>query len=810
MQIHIEGWRFIPHSVAIANQFQLLEMLRRPSLQLSFEDLPYSNSNWRADRNLSDSTYHHFERLNRPVSPPADATLRMAEPLNLNPSLASQTGVLAMAEWGVMFDEIFLKKPLGTPIDLDSNLTVIAPSHWSKSGLIRSGISAEKIAVVPWGVEPKIYKPPTQTERKTLRKKLGWDDYFIFLNIGSMEDRNGIRPLLKAFASLVERYPHARLVLKGCDALYPSKKSLLTASKSILSEAEVAKIKPNIAYIGETFSFQQMAQLYRAADAYVCPYVASSFHLSALEAMACGLPVICTDGGATDDFIHPDFGFKIESKFSSRIIDQRLHFFLHPDWKHLVELMEKILEKPEIYRQASQILPQFVRENYTWKHTVDKLLNVFETADKGQEITSKLDFVPTSKTPLETSESSAISLKDDLPPVSTNKPSLRVEGWRFLPHSYGLINSYLLVEFYRRENIQLFHQDMPYVSDSWKAVEGLLSPEAERTLKQIPVAAENQAADVTLRVYCPFNLANSRSQKTFMFACTEWGVVPQSILRGMKVSSFREAHLNSDTIIITASHWSKQGFLNSGADPERVAVVPLGVEPNIYYPLKFDTRQALRQRFGWDNAFVFLNIGVMWNERQGIDRLLKAFAILTEKYPDIRLVLKGRDAIFPSKESIQNASKNVLTAAEIERIRSRMYYIGESLSALEMAELFQAADAYVSPYSAEGFNLPVLEAMACGLPVICTDGGSTDDFVRPELVWKIESKLKVNVEKNGDIKFYLEPNTQHLIGLMEAMIENSTFRSQVYQKAPQFVANNLTWKHAVDRLVRIFFGSAEI
>ncbi|MGB3192749.1 MAG: glycosyltransferase [Limnoraphis sp.] len=783
MQIHIEGWRFIPHSIAIANQFQLLEMLLRPELQLSFQDLPYSNSNWQGVQNLFNSTdQQHFDQLHQTVSPLADVTLRMAEPLNIKSSHASQTVILAMAEWGTLLDESFTQKYLGGSIDLDSNTTLITPSSWSKSGLIRSGIAADKIAVIPWGVDPKIYKPLTPEERKTLRQKLGWDDYFIFLNVSPMEDKNGIRPLLKAFVSLVELYPQVRLVLKGCDALYPSKKSLLTASQSILSETEVAKIKPNIAYIGETFSFDEMAQLYQAADAYVCPTVASSFHLSALEAMACGLPIISTEGSATDDFIHPNFSFKITSKFRSRIINQRLHFFLHPVWEHLVELMERVIEKPEIRQQARQILPQFVQENFTWKHTVNKLLEVCKT-----------------------SRNSPKKVDDHFSPVSTQKPSLLVEGWRFIPHSYALINSYQLLELNQRDNLQLFYQDMPYVSESWKAVEGLLSPEDEQALKKIPLAPENQASDVTLRVHCPFNLANSRSQKTFMFACTEWGIIPQSIIRGMKVSSFREAHLNSDTVIITSSHWSKQGFLNSGADPERVVVVPLGVKPNIYYPLKPDQRQALRQRFGWDNTFVFLNIGVMWNERQGIDRLLKAFAILAEKYPEIRLVLKGRDAIFPSKESIQKASKNILTEAEIERLKSRMYYIGESLSALEMAELYQGSDAYISPYSAEGFNLPVLEAMACGLPVICTEGGSTDDFVQPEFVWKIDSKLKVNTEKNGDIKFFLEPNTQHLIELMEAMIENSSFRTQAYQTAPQYVANNFTWKHVVDQLLTVIF-----
>jgi glycosyltransferase involved in cell wall biosynthesis len=51
-----------------------------------------------------------------------------------------------------------------------------------------------------------------------------------------------------------------------------------------------------------------------------------------------------------------------------------------------------------------------------------------------------------------------------------------------------------------------------------------------------------------------------------------------------------------------------------------------------------------------------------------------------------------------------------------------------SLSSKELADLMAAADVYLSAYKAEGFNLPVLESMAVGTPVIVTKGGPTDDF----------------------------------------------------------------------------------
>ncbi len=784
MKIKIEGWQSIPHSYSIASQFVFSEILRRPKIQVGFIPVPYPNSNWRTVPRLSNSSFNQLQNsqfINN--SRETDVTLRYYEPLNLSPLQAQKTLVFTTTEWGFISDSVLDKIGIFgvKPIDIPSNTILITPSQWSKEGLIRSGINPDKITVIPLGIDPKVYYPLSDKERTELRHKLGWNNHFIFFHVGSLADGTGIRPLLKAFAALVERYPEARLVLKGCEDLYSSQQLLATASRSILTEAEASRIQPKVAYIGKTLSINQLAQFYQAADAYVSPYIASSFNLPVLEAMATGLPIICTAGGATEDFVHPDLTLKINSQFRGKLIQEQLRFFLHPNWEHLVELMKSVISQPMFRQTVRQVTPQFVAKNYTWKHTVNQIISLINKPSQIDRYQNQL--------------------------IEFSSHKLFVQGWRYIPHSYALINSYQLVELAQYPNLKIWHQDMPYVTEDWRATQGLLSPQNEAILNNIPKfnPSEIIQADVTLRVYCPFNLTSSSSQKTFMFGCTEWGIVPQSILRGMKVASFRDAHLASNTTIITASHWSKQGFINSGADPERIVVIPLGYDPQVYYPMPENQRSTLRKNKGWTDYFVFLNIGVMWNERQGIDRLLKAFAILTEIYPHIRLILKGRDAIFPSKNSIQSVSKNILTDAEYERIKPKIGYIGNSLSAQEMAELYQAADCYVSPYSAEGFNLPVLEAIACGLPVICTDGGPTDDFIRSEFAWKIDSKLHIKQQQNGDIKYLLTPNQDHLIELMRTMIENQHLKTQVEQVGTKYVTERYTWKNIVKQLVTVMF-----
>jgi glycosyltransferase involved in cell wall biosynthesis len=378
-----------------------------------------------------------------------------------------------------------------------------------------------------------------------------------------------------------------------------------------------------------------------------------------------------------------------------------------------------------------------------------------------------------------------------------------VEGWRFLPHSYAIANQFQLLEMSDRPELTIFHRDQPYASKTWQPVRNLFDPEAELTIEQIPNPEPDQQADATLRMYAPLNLAPANTPKTAVFGCTEWGILTKSILRGMGVSSLGEAHANTDTIIVTPSQRSREGFIRSGADGDRVVVVPLGVNPRIYHPLPPAERTILRQRLGIDSYFTFLNVGLMCDESQGVGRLLKAFATICDRHPDARLILKGRDALFPSKDSIAKAGQNNLTDAELDKIKSRLIYVGETLSFAQLAQLYQAADAYVSPYLAEGFNLPVLEAAACGLPVICTKGGPTDDFVNPQFALTIDSKLETGTTTEGDRVWFVVPEQDCLTELMEALIERPALSDRARRAGPAWVGQHFTWAKVVDRLLDV-------
>ncbi|MGL5059276.1 MAG: glycosyltransferase family 4 protein [Microcoleus sp.] len=376
-----------------------------------------------------------------------------------------------------------------------------------------------------------------------------------------------------------------------------------------------------------------------------------------------------------------------------------------------------------------------------------------------------------------------------------------VEGWRFIYHSYCVANQFQLLEMLDRPEVQLFHRDIPYIDPAWQTKNSLFDRATETLLREIKSPHQNQAADTTLRMYCPWNFAASNSRETWVFAATEWGIVTNTVLEAIGVKSLTETHVNSEAKIITPSAWSKDGLIRSGVQPDRIAVVPLGTDTNIYYPLSDSERRSLRQNFGWSDYFIFLNIGGQ-TDRKGIRPLLKAFAATVDKYPNARLVLKGSELLYPSRDEIATASRVVLTDAERAKVLPRLIYTGSQLSFIQIAQLYQAADAYVSPYLAEGFNLPILEAAACGLPVICTAGGPTDDFTHPDFAMPIESKFRA-VDIDGERLFILAPKWEHLTQLMQGAIAQPEIAAKARIAGPRFVAENFTWKRAVDRLLQV-------
>jgi glycosyltransferase involved in cell wall biosynthesis len=376
---------------------------------------------------------------------------------------------------------------------------------------------------------------------------------------------------------------------------------------------------------------------------------------------------------------------------------------------------------------------------------------------------------------------------------------LLVEGWRFVPHSYALVNHWQCLELLRRPGISLSMTDLPHFDAMWKPVRGLMPAADEAALARIEDPLPAATPDAVLRLSVPARLAPAPHGRTLVLCTSDFGWLPARLIADRR--SLKASHAETDVVLLTPSKWAAQGLIHSGADARRVAVVPHGVDTSVFHPAAAPDRERLRAARGWQERFVFLNVSAM-SLNKGIDVLLKAFARVAMKHAHAHLVLKGLDAVYKSRIWADRWMSEKLTAQERRQVKGRILYTGNSLPVAALADLFRAADAYVTPYRAESFNLPALEAAACGLPLICTAGGPTDEFTTEDFALRIAAKLEPRGKgEPGEVE--LRPDLDALTDAMLAVIEKPAYRDTARAAGPAYVSEHFSWSRAVDRLLEV-------
>jgi len=344
--------------------------------------------------------------------------------------------------------------------------------------------------------------------------------------------------------------------------------------------------------------------------------------------------------------------------------------------------------------------------------------------------------------------------------------SLLIEGWRSSPQSYALVCQQESLCLANDPRFQLYHVDVPFYRPEWQHLDAGFSPESKALLRQLR-PPPRLPVDRIYRISWPLRVYAGEAERTFVFGTCEFGRFPPNSIVG---AAGDEDGVDFEAVeLITPSRWSKNGFMALGFKEERIHTIPHGVDPVL-----FDVpEQRIRSQVRADlkipaDAFVFLNIGSMsWNK--GIGHLVAAFADHRLKNENSVLILKGGDALYGTVvgERIAEA-RNLNTNVAHPDVASSIRYVPHNLPQTALAGLYFASDAYVAPYRAEGFNIPVLDALAAGVPVIVTRGGATDDFCTTEYCLKIDSVPMTNPHGN-----HLEPNIDSLVEHMQRMTDEA-------------------------------------
>lgn len=164
--------------------------------------------------------------------------------------------------------------------------------------------------------------------------------------------------------------------------------------------------------------------------------------------------------------------------------------------------------------------------------------------------------------------------------------------------------------------------------------------------------------------------------------------------------------------LVTPSASSRHALLEAmRCPPERVVVVPEGVGA-LFRPLPADQVYPTLARYRLEQVPFLLSVGT-WSPRKNLARLLQAFAALRSWYPG-RLVLVGGGGW--SRRPVEEAISAYGVADRVDVVG---FVPDEDLPAL-----YNGAELFAFPSLYEGFGLPILEAMACGCPVVTSNASS--------------------------------------------------------------------------------------
>ena len=176
---------------------------------------------------------------------------------------------------------------------LSSADAVVVSTEQEKEDLARLyQAPPRKIRVIPAGIDVELFRPVGKAKA---RQALGLDERMVILYVGRIEPLKGIDLLLNAFALLEDTADIRLLVVGG----RPGQDRELGRLKSMALQLGIEDMVTFTGAVGHT----ELPDYYSAADVFVLPSYHESFGLAALEAMACGTPVVVSRVGGLKTFI---------------------------------------------------------------------------------------------------------------------------------------------------------------------------------------------------------------------------------------------------------------------------------------------------------------------------------------------------------------------------------------------------------------------------------------------------------------------------------------------------------------------------
>lgn len=458
--------------------------------------------------------------------------------------------------------------------------------------------------------------------------------------------------------------------------------------------------------INEPVPYYQVAQIYRSADCFVLTTRGEGWGMPIMEAMACGLPVIATYWSAQQAFLNDRNSYPLQAS----LIDAEAKCpyyqgfkWADPDERHLEALLRHVYENRDEAAEKGRQAARDVAELWSLEASAVRMKKALAMHSSA--------IAPVAISAPALSPRIAIDVSRSVGPQSSGVGRFASELVNGLSQSESAGFEYILLpgfgdfvhpqyspcersafRYDTSPQCTLYRGPLPAFKDDDHVVPGLalLYCTANNFVKAPEGASVMVVHDTTFLSHPEFHT------KENIDFCSR---------------AFAKA-VDADAWFVANSAHTKMDFLQRyGVSEDRVHVIHCGIDTRHFKPASGIELASVRQRYDLPAKFT-LFVGSL-EPRKNLETLLKAMRHLPNSHV---LVIAGASGW-------KNSELHSLLSKLGDQVKLLGYVRDDDLPAL-----YSAASAFVYPSIYEGFGLPVIEAMACGTPVITTNGSSMKEI----------------------------------------------------------------------------------
>ena len=628
------------------------------------------------------------------------------------------------------------------------------PTEHNRDAFAAAGVDHDRLFVVPEPFELDAI------DRSAPPLEIPGAHGTVFLAAFDWSLRKGWDVLLSAWCDAFTAGDDVTLVLK----VWATSRGIGTAEiqEELLAELARGGRHPgaiaDLVIVEDLLSAHDMCRLYSAASAVVAPTRGEGWGRPLVEAMAMGRPVVATAWSGPSAFLDDTVGWPVgfdlvpvSAAAAAEIPVFDGHRWAEPRADELAAAMRDVHVRPEEARArgAAAIVRAARYDHRSVARAV--LARLAELGRRPRAATA----------------------------AGRGEPRVVIEGCLSGVSSLAGVNRELARALMRRGGVDLALVD----------TDGMGIDPGAPGMAAVAAASRRLLAggpDVVIRQVQPPSFGRPAHGRLVQVLHWEFGPLPPDWVRMIDAVT--------DEVWV-ASTYVRDWMADSGVDPARLVVLPLGVDPERFRPgaAPFDLADAAP-------GLRFLFVGGL-HARKGVDLLLDAYERAFRRDDDVTLVVKDFGPRGPYPPGRLDARVRAMAASASG---PRVLHLSAPIAEEAMPGLYTACHCLVHPCRGEAYGLTIAEAMACGLPVVVPDRGAARDFTGPDTAFLVPSRqVELPFDQASSYRMDRHPvvhevDPSDLAAAMRGVYEDQVAANVVGARASRVIRRDHTWDRTAE------------